>query len=159
MMFAPRVACVALMALAIDQFSKWLVVFGFNLRDTHVLDVVPPFLRFRMAWNEGINFGLFSDGSQVLRWVLVAASLAVAGVILFWSRRYMGWLGPVCAGGLVGGVLGNGVDRVVHGAVADFLNMSCCGVSNPFSFNLADVFIFSGAFGVILLHQWFRVQS
>jgi signal peptidase II len=51
---------------------------------------------------------------------------------------------------LVGGALGNVVDRVLYGAVADFLNMSCCGIENPYAFNVADVTIFVGAFGLIL---------
>ena len=159
MKLSPRVVGIAICALAIDQFSKWLIVFGLGLRETRELDVFPPFLRFRMAWNEGINFGLFSDGSQMLRWILIVVSIAATVLILSWSRRFEGWLGPVFAGCLVGGILGNGADRIVHGAVADFLNMSCCGVSNPFSFNLADVFIFSGAFGVILFQQRFAVRS
>jgi signal peptidase II len=51
----------------------------------------------------------------------------------------------------VGGALGNALDRVLYGAVADFLNMSCCGIRNPYAFNLADVFIFAGAAGLIWL--------
>ena len=54
------------------------------------------------------------------------------------------------AGVLIGGALGNVVDRVAYGAVADFLNMSCCGIDNPFSFNVADIAIFVGAVGLIL---------
>jgi signal peptidase II len=55
----------------------------------------------------------------------------------------------VCAGVLIGGALGNVVDRVVYGAVADFLNMSCCGIENPYAFNVADVAIFVGALGLV----------
>ena len=51
---------------------------------------------------------------------------------------------------LIGGALGNVIDRIVYGAVADFLNMSCCGFDNPFAFNVADIAIFIGAFGLIL---------
>ena len=158
-MFAPRVAAFALIAFAVDQVSKWLVVFGLGLNTAGAIDVIPPLLRFRMGWNEGINFGLFASGSETLRWFLVIVSIVVAGIILFWTRRYVGWFGPMLAGALVGGILGNGVDRVVHGAVADFLSMSCCGISNPFSFNLADVFIFAGAFGMILFSKWIHEQG
>jgi signal peptidase II len=51
---------------------------------------------------------------------------------------------------LVGGALGNVVDRVIYGAVADFLNMSCCGFTNPYAFNVADISIFAGAIGLAL---------
>ena len=54
------------------------------------------------------------------------------------------------AGILIGGALGNGIDRVVWGAVADFLNVTCCGLVNPWAFNVADIAIFVGAFGLIL---------
>jgi signal peptidase II len=51
---------------------------------------------------------------------------------------------------LIGGALGNVIDRIVYGAVADFLNMSCCGFDNPYAFNVADIAIFAGAFGLVL---------
>jgi len=60
-----------------------------------------------------------------------------------------GRLGFLSAGVLVGGALGNVVDRIVYGAVADFLNMSCCGLVNPFAFNVADIAVFVGAIGLV----------
>jgi signal peptidase II len=53
----------------------------------------------------------------------------------------------------VGGALGNVVDRLAYGAVADFLNMSCCGIDNPYAFNVADIAIFFGAVGLILFAE------
>jgi signal peptidase II len=61
-----------------------------------------------------------------------------------------GRLAMISAGLLVGGALGNVIDRILYGAVADFLNMSCCGIENPFSFNVADIAIFAGALGLVL---------
>ena len=55
----------------------------------------------------------------------------------------------MAAGLLIGGALGNSLDRLIYGAVVDFLNMSCCGIENPFVFNLADVAIFLGAIGLM----------
>jgi signal peptidase II len=71
--------------------------------------------------------------------------------VLFWVRKET--LTPICmaaAGLLLGGAMGNVVDRVIYGAVADFLNMSCCGIQNPYSFNVADISIFAGAMGLVL---------
>jgi signal peptidase II len=51
---------------------------------------------------------------------------------------------------LVGGALGNVIDRIVYGAVADFLNISCCGIENPYAFNVADIAIFAGAIGLVI---------
>ena len=65
-------------------------------------------------------------------------------------RREPRPLARISAGLLIGGALGNVVDRLAYGAVADFLNMSCCGFSNPYAYNVADIAIFAGAIGLIL---------
>ena len=135
-----------------DQASKYLVVYMLNLREVGLIDVFPPFLRLHMAWNDGVNFGLFSNGSEVARWVLIAIALLISGFVLVWVRRDPpGTGGLIAAGLLVGGAIGNVVDRLLYGAVADFINMSCCSINNPYAFNLADVWIFAGAFGLIFL--------
>lgn len=136
-------------AFLTDQASKYFVVHYLNLIEVGRMDVFPPFLRFAMAWNEGVNFGLFSNGSDAARWVLIAIAVAIVGFVLFWVRRDPpGRMGLFAAGMLIGGAVGNVVDRLIYGAVADFLNMSCCGIQNPFAFNLADVWIFAGAIGL-----------
>lgn len=139
-----------LCALLIDQISKWVVVFGIDLRNQFELDVFPPYLNFRMAWNYGVNFGLFADDGVMQRWFLIVFALVVSAVIAIWLRRTpLGRLGYISAGLLIGGALSNALDRALYGAVADFLNMSCCGLDNPFAFNLADVSIFAGAIGLV----------
>ena len=140
----------AFCALLIDQISKWVVVFGIDLRNQFELDVFPPYLTFRMAWNYGVNFGLFAGDSLIQRWVLISFALAVSAAIAIWLRRTpLGRLGYISAGLLIGGALSNALDRAIYGAVADFLNISCCGLDNPFAFNLADTFIFAGAIGLV----------
>jgi len=135
----------------LDQASKYLVVHILNLRNLGEIDVLPPLLNLRMAWNYGVNFGLMSSGSDLTRWVLIAVALLISGAVLRWVYRDPpGLIGMISAGLLVGGALGNVVDRLLYGAVADFLNMSCCGISNPYAFNVADIAIFVGAFGLIL---------
>ena len=142
----------ALCALLIDQISKWTVVFGIDLRNQFELDVFPPYLNFRMAWNYGVNFGLFSGDSLMQRWLLIGFALAVSCAIAIWLRSNpLGRLGYISAGLLIGGALSNALDRAIYGAVADFLNMSCCGLDNPFAFNLADTFIFAGAIGLVFI--------
>lgn len=137
-------------AFITDQASKYAVVHMLNLREVLFIDVLPPLLRFTMAWNEGINFGLFANSADTARWVLIGVALAVSTFVLFWVRRDPpGKWGMISAGLLIGGAIGNVVDRLLYGAVADFLNMSCCGIDNPFAFNLADVWIFAGALGLV----------
>jgi len=140
----------ALAAFAVDQGSKLLVVHGLDLKTRLALDVLPPVLNFRMGWNRGINFGLLAQDSGTSRWMLIALALVVCGAVLFWTRSEKDVKVHLSAGILVGGALANVLDRLVYGAVADFLNMSCCGISNPFTFNLADVFVFAGALGLVL---------
>ncbi|MCI2399840.1 signal peptidase II [Aliiroseovarius subalbicans] len=142
---------IALLILVLDQTSKYAVVQLLNLKELGTLQVLPPYLNFHMAWNRGVNFGLFSGDSDATRWILIAIALAISAWVVSWVLRDgLGRLGQISAGLLVGGALGNVLDRLVYGAVADFLNMSCCGFENPFAFNVADIAIFAGAFGLIL---------
>ena len=140
----------AAIAFAIDQLSKYVVVFGLDLVNRLHIDVLPPLLVFKMGWNTGINFGLFGNEADTMRWILVALSLVISAWLLWWAPRKLDRpIARIAAGLLIGGALGNAIDRVIHGAVMDFLNMSCCGIHNPFAFNLADVAIFAGAIGLI----------
>lgn len=147
-----RIAATTAAAIfVLDQVSKYLVVQYLNLIERGVIDVLPPYLNFRMAWNQGINFGLFANDAGFMRWVLVVVALVISGWVWLWIRREgAGRWAQVSAGLLVGGALGNVIDRIIYGAVADFLNMSCCGIENPYAFNVADISIFAGAIGLIL---------
>ena len=141
----------AVLMFTLDQASKYGVVWGLNLIELRRIEVLPPYLVFQMGWNEGINFGLFSGAPDAARWILIAIALAVCAWVARWALRDGRPRVLLSAGLLIGGALGNVVDRLVHGAVADFLNMSCCGIVNPYSFNLADVGVFLGAAGLIVL--------
>lgn len=144
-------AITAAAVFAADQASKVYVVQWLDLRARLAIDVLPPFFNLRMAWNRGVNFGLFANDAEAMRWVLVALALAISAWVWWWvSRLPPRGVVQISAGALVGGALGNAVDRVAYGAVADFINMSCCGWTNPWAFNVADVAIFAGAIGLVL---------
>ena len=144
----PRVLAIAFLVFLADQLSKLWILRVVRLPEVGVMEVLPPYLIFKMAWNEGINFGLFSGFDA--RWLLVGLALVITVAVLVWVwRTPMGILALVSAGLLVGGALGNVIDRVIYGAVVDFLNMSCCGIENPYAFNIADVAIFAGALGLV----------
>lgn len=141
----------ALMIFLVDQASKWFVVFHLNLVKLEALDVIPPYLNLRMAWNYGVNFGLLAADNPVTRWALIGVALLICAGVLIWIHRVpLPRIAKISAGLLIGGALGNVIDRILYGAVADFLNMSCCGIVNPFSFNVADISIFAGAIGLAL---------
>lgn len=150
----------ALWVFLIDQISKYYVVHWLGLINEQDgrIEVWPPFLEFRMAWNQGVNFGLFADFD--MRWVLIAVALGITGFVVWWMHRTGGnkWA-HIAAGFLIGGALGNVIDRIFYGAVADFLNMSCCGIDNPFAFNVADIAIFAGAIGLAFLSDDGKAKS
>ncbi len=134
----------------LDQLTKILVVQILGLASRGSIDVLPPFLNFRMAWNRGVNFGMLSGDGDATRWILIAVALGISAWVVLWLRRERPGKRAMIAGGLlVGGAIGNVVDRLIYGAVADFLNMSCCGIDNPYAFNVADIAIFAGALGLI----------
>ncbi|WP_296475807.1 signal peptidase II [Roseinatronobacter sp.] len=134
-----------------DQAVKWWVIDRLALDQRLFIPVIDPYLNFAMAWNTGINFGLFGSDSDVMRYVLVAIALAISAFVWVWVKREGPtlWL-QIGAGLLIGGALGNVIDRLRWGAVADFINMSCCGLRNPYSFNIADAAIFVGAVALIV---------
>ncbi len=148
------VAISALIALLLDQASKYAVVHGMELARVRAIDVLPPLLNFRYGENRGINFGLMDGDGELGRWVLVVLALLICCAVLWWLRgAQQRPIVFISAGLLVGGALGNVVDRLIYGYVLDFLNMSCCGISNPFVFNVGDIFIFAGAIGLVIFVQ------
>lgn len=137
--------------LVLDQVSKFLVVHVLDLWSRQEIAVLPPWLSFRMAWNQGVNFGLLSNSSDLARWGLIALALAISLWVWLWIRKEPHRVVvKVAAGLLIGGALGNVIDRLIYDAVADFLNMSVPGLDNPYSFNVADIAIFAGAIGLVV---------
>ena len=136
--------------LTLDQITKYLVVFYMNLIERGQMSVWPGFIHFHMAWNSGINFGLFSNNGLAARWILIAIALGICGVVAYWMRRETRPIALMSGGMVIGGALGNVIDRILYGSVADFLNITCCGLYNPFAFNVADIAIFAGLLGLML---------
>ena len=140
-----------------DRLSKLWVVEWMDLEYLGRIEVLPPYLNFVMAWNRGINFGIGAGGPEVMRWILILLAVTISVALVWWVHRRgsrdtdkdegkdrtpaLAW----GAGIIIGGALSNAWDRLHYGAVADFLNMSCCGFDNPYAFNIADVAIFAGA--------------
>ncbi|GGF52547.1 lipoprotein signal peptidase [Paracoccus acridae] len=145
---------IATTIFVVDQVLKYWVVHVLQLDRLREIDVLPPWLNLRMAWNQGVNFGLMASDTDVMRWVLIAVALAIVVWVWIWIwRADAGKLARIAAGLLIGGALGNVIDRLLYGAVADFLNMSLPGWQNPYSFNVADIAIFAGAIGLVLVPQ------
>ena len=140
----------------IDQLSKWFIIEKIDLDNIGIYDVYSPFLTLKMGWNTGINFGLFSGSHDYMRWILVLISIAICLFLLFWARNLKGNVVPILIGLVIGGAIGNIIDRIRFGAVVDFLNMSCCGIQNPYIFNLADIFVFIGLILLVVFLERFQ---
>ncbi|MFS2028458.1 signal peptidase II [Massilia sp. GER05] len=148
--FSPllRTAVASLVFFGLDRLSKIVIVERLDLASVHQIPAWPPYLNFVMAWNKGVNFGLLNGFDA--RWLLVAISIVASIALAFWVRNKSGWPLLLASGAIIGGALGNAYDRIVYGAVADYINVSCCGIDNPYSFNVADVWIFGGALFLVL---------
>jgi signal peptidase II len=99
-----------------------------------------PFFNLTMVWNEGISFGMF-QGSGV--WILVSLSLAITVIFSIWLTRAQGWLQAISLALVIGGAVGNVLDRLRFGAVADFFDFHVMGWHYP-AFNIADCAIVVG---------------
>ena len=141
--------------LTLDQLSKWFVVFYLELKQKLYLNLNNQFINFYMAWNKGINFGLFEGDSVLQAYILTTVAVLISIVFLIWLKNSTSFFLQLLASLVIGGALGNAIDRIMYGAVADFINVTCCGLRNPYSFNLADIFIFLGLLGILI----FRVED
>jgi len=135
----------AIAVVALDQAVKAWMVGGLRLIPGLSLDVWGP-LRLTLVENRGVSFGLFQSDAPWTRWALAGFSLAVAGVLAGWARRAERPLTGVCVGLIMGGAVGNLIDRVRLGSVVDFVDVQ--SLHFPWVFNLADSAI---TVGIILL--------
>ena len=136
--------------LTLDQLSKWFVVFYLELKHKLYLNLNNQFINFYMAWNKGINFGLFEGDSVLQAYILTTVAVVISIVFFIWLKNSTSLFIQLLASLVIGGALGNAIDRLMYGAVADFINVTCCGLRNPYSFNLADIFIFMGLIGILI---------
>jgi signal peptidase II len=141
----------AAIVFALDQASKAWVLNGLRFSPPGCLEnhvgcgylPISPIFDLRMVWNYGVSFGMLRADSGFGRWALVAMSAAIAGVFLWWLRDTKSRLTGIALGLVIGGALGNMIDRIRFGAVADFFDFS--GLYFPWVFNVADSAITVGA--------------
>ncbi len=150
---------VAALALALDQATKlWAI--GLLDGPEHPSIALTPFLALTMSWNRGIAYTMLPANSDFGRYALVAVALGVAIFLGGWLWRAGGLVKTAALGLLIGGALGNALDRLVHGAVADFLYFHTPVSLGPLSnyvFNIADAAIFVGV--LLLLYDSFTAPD
>jgi signal peptidase II len=137
---------IAALCLLADQASKLWLIFGTPLRLTYPWPVL-PFLDITVVWNRGISFGLFQQDGEAGRWFLAGFKLVAAVFLTFWLRKSGNRLETVGIGLIIGGAIGNAIDRILHGAVFDFVHFHV-GSFSWYVFNVADAAI---VFGVIFM--------
>jgi signal peptidase II len=138
---------VALVALALDQLSKWWIIHIYDLPERGRV-VVTPFLDLVMLWNPGISYGLFAQNTDLGRYLLIAFAVITAVALSVWIARTRNRLLAVSLALIVGGAVGNAIDRAVYGAVADFVSLHAVGYY-WYVFNIADAVIVTGVIGIL----------
>lgn len=138
---------VALLVAILDQLSK-IFVFGFLSSVGHNL-YVTSFFNLVSAWNTGVSFSMFNDLGNAGVYILSGFSLMVAMMLIYWLKNEKSRFMQISLGMVIGGAIGNVIDRVRLGAVYDFLDVHAFGYHWP-AFNVADSFICIGAFLILL---------
>ncbi|MEP3280610.1 MAG: signal peptidase II [Stappiaceae bacterium] len=137
----------ALFALITDQACKLYLLNVFDISANGPVDLL-PFMELVMVWNRGISYGLFQQHAETGRIALTVLSFLAALALWIWSARMDQKFPAVCLGLLIGGALGNGIDRAAYGAVADFFHFHI-GSFSWYVFNIADVWIVAGVAGLL----------
>ncbi len=139
---------IALAVILVDQIAKAGVLAHFGESE-----VIPtpfaPFLDLTLRWNRGISFSLFARDSAAGQAVLLAVTLAATGLLAWWLVHSRSALPAAGLGLIIGGALGNAIDRIAHGAVIDYLDLHAFG-RHFFVFNVADAAINVGVALLIL---------
>ena len=138
----------AAVVIAADQASKYWVLAVYDLPSRFSVPVAGPF-SLTMVWNKGVSFGLFRADQELTRWLLTAFAIGVSCVLAWWARQAPRATLAIGFGLVMGGALGNVIDRIRFGAVADFLDFQRLGFF-PWVFNVADAAITVGVVFLLL---------
>lgn len=140
----------ALLMIVIDQITKNLVVIYMYEGQKEIL----PFFNLTHVWNRGVSFGLFNNDHSGA-WLLVALSLVITVFFLFWLKRVTHKPLALAIGAVIGGAIGNVIDRIRFSAVVDFIDIHVGGWHYP-AFNVADSAIVLGIAYIILDSLFFE---
>lgn len=149
---------VALTVLALDQASKLWLLYVFEIGRRGAVRVT-PFFDLVLAWNTGISYGWFSGAGATGQGIMLAFKVLAVAVLAIWMVRAGNKLTTLGLGLIIGGAIGNGIDRLAYGAVVDFVLFHVQIGDKTFNwyiFNLADVAIVAGV--AVLLYESFFGQ-
>lgn len=140
---------IAVLGLVLDQAWKLSFLFGLGWVETvgnapnGIRYEILPFFDIVMVWNYGISYGLLEATTDWGRWALVAIAVTVTGFLVSWLRSIKDLRLATAIGLIIGGAVGNVIDRMVYGAVADFFLLHAFGY-NWYVFNIADIAVVGG---------------
>lgn len=137
------------LVIMLDQATKWLVVANVSKAIS-----VTPFFNLVIAWNTGVSFSLFNGMGDVGAYLLIAMALIITLLFLYWLLQAARPLHALSYSLVIGGALGNVIDRARFGAVIDFLDFHAFGYHWP-AFNVADMAVVTGISLLILLSLFF----
>jgi signal peptidase II len=142
---------VAVITALLDQASKLYLLFVFDLGARGSVSVL-PFIDFVLTKNTGISYGLFQQQGPLGQWVLLAVKALAVILLWIWLARSHTRLTALSLGLIIGGAVGNAIDRLAYGWVADFVLFHISTATWRFYwyvFNLADVAIVAGVVGLL----------
>ena len=141
----------AMAAVAADQASKLWLLFGLDIAARQPVRLT-SFFDLVLVWNRGISYGLFQQQGPAGQWALLGLKIIAVGLLWLWLARSASRLTALSLGLIIGGALGNAIDRLAYGAVADFALFHITTATwsfNWYVFNLADVAIVAGVAGLL----------
>jgi signal peptidase II len=144
----------AAFVLIFDQLSKWVVLNHLMVPPKTLL--VTSFFNIVLTWNRGVSFGLFSSTNFYGPWLLAAIAFAFIAVIILWVWQAETKIMALAFGAVLGGAIGNLLDRLRFGAVTDFLDFHALGY-HWYTFNIADAAIVIGV--ALILFEYLRELS
>jgi signal peptidase II len=139
----------AVLTFAADQLFKWWMLHSIAIATSQPI-VITPFFSLVLAWNKGVSYGWFAQSGEIGQLVLIVLSIAASAGLWIWLSRTASALTASSLGLIIGGALGNALDRILYGAVADFFLLHAYGFS-WYVFNIADIAIVTGA--VLLIYE------
>jgi signal peptidase II len=142
---------VTLVTALIDQATKLWLLFAVDLGTRGVITLT-PFLDLVLTWNTGISYGLFQQEGPLGQWALLALKAIAAVLLWIWLARASTPLTALSLGLIIGGAIGNAIDRIAYGAVADFVLFHITTENFSFQwyvFNVADAAIVAGVIGLL----------
>ena len=136
----------SVLVMALDQLSKWIIVA--YVMNPPIKKELTSFFNLVLTHNRGVSFGMFSTGTDTGKWVLIGVALIITGFLIRWLFQSNSLFNVIALGLIIGGAMGNVIDRVLVGAVVDFLDFHAFGHHWP-AFNVADAAIFVGAISLV----------